>query len=282
TPLTAIESPSASSEASDEATISRTPSPERSTSSMWPRSAISPVNTRAALPLPDPRRDEQVVADPLALEVLGAYCVGDLLGALALERVAGGAPSEDERREEQTDLVDLAGVEERSGEAGAALEQDRADPGGAELVKRRDHAGGLVFAGGHDHVGAVGLQRVGGGARRRTGHDHRQQDLTGVAHQLRVERETPQGIEHDPSRLADHAGDPGGEQRVVGQSGADPDRDRVAFGAPMVGALAAGRARDPLGVPAVGGDLAIERHGGLEEDPRPAGAGALAKRLVQQ
>src|SRR6201986_2375251 len=115
TPLTEIESPSASSPANEEETIRRTPSPERSTSSIRPRSAISPVNiSRLPLPLPDARRDQQIVADALALQVLGADGVGNLLRALALQRIAGGSPSEDERGQEQPDLVDLPGVEERA------------------------------------------------------------------------------------------------------------------------------------------------------------------------
>ena len=49
------------------------------------------------------------------------------LDALALERVARGAAAEQDRREEQAHLVDLARVEERARELRAALQQDRRD-----------------------------------------------------------------------------------------------------------------------------------------------------------
>ena len=186
-------------------------------------------------------------------------------------------------RQEQPDLVDLAGVEERPGEVRAALEQDRGDAGGAELVQRRDDARGLVLAGGHDHVDAVGLQRVGGGARRGARDDDGQRDLAGVAHQLGVERQAAQRVEHDPPRLAGRR--PGIRAVSSGSS---------ASAVPMPTATASHSARqwwarsrldspgDPLGVAAVGGDLAVERHRRLEQDPGPAGAGALAKGLVEQ
>ena len=64
--------------------------------------------------------------------------VGDLLDALALERVAGAAAAEQQRRDEQPRLVDLAGVEERAGQVRAALEHERGDRllERAELVER--------------------------------------------------------------------------------------------------------------------------------------------------
>ena len=45
---------------------------------------------------------------------------------------------------------------------------------------------------------------------------------------------------------------------------------------------AAALARDPLRVAALGGDLAVEAHRGLEDDERAAGARVLAERLVLQ
>src|SRR5687767_12453781 len=105
TPLTAIESPSFSSAASGDSTARRTPSEVSRTSATLPRSWTSPVNTS---PLLQPRGDQQVVADALAVERQRAQGVLDALDALALERVAGGAPAEQDRREEEPDLVDLA------------------------------------------------------------------------------------------------------------------------------------------------------------------------------
>src|SRR5580704_13100475 len=152
TPSTAIESPSLNSPASAVAIRSVAPSASRSTAAMRPRSAISPVNklppprssatvpaarahtrTRARggvhqqqpSPLAQPRGDEQILADARAVEGERAQGLRDALDAFALERVAGGAPAEQQRREEQADLVDLAGVEEGTGEMGTALEQNR-------------------------------------------------------------------------------------------------------------------------------------------------------------
>jgi hypothetical protein len=99
---------------------------------------------------------------------------------------------------------------------------------------------------------------------------------------LGIEREAAQGVEHDAPRLARHPGDARREHRVVGQGGSHPHRDGVALGAPVVGALAARLPRDPFGVAPVGGDLAVERHRRLEQDPGAPGAGALAKGLVEQ
>src|SRR3954452_16006554 len=121
TPLTAIESPSPSSLASLDSNVSRAPSSERSTVATTPRSATSPVNIRS--PLPEPGRDQQVFLDLLAVERDRAQRVGDVLDALALERVAVLAAAEDHRREEQPHLVDLARVEERARQMRAALEQ---------------------------------------------------------------------------------------------------------------------------------------------------------------
>jgi len=98
------------------------------------------------------------------------------------------------------------------------------------LIEGRDHAGGLVLAGGDDHVGAVRLQRVGGGPRSRSGDDDRQRCGASVADELGVQRQPAQRIEHDPPGLAGDAVDASGQQRVIGQRGADADDDRVAFG----------------------------------------------------
>src|SRR5215208_7448902 len=70
-----------------------------------------PISGRS--PLPQAGADEDVVGRALALEAQGAQGVGDPLDALALQRVARRAAAEDQRRDEEPQLVDLAGVEER-------------------------------------------------------------------------------------------------------------------------------------------------------------------------
>ena len=99
---------------------------------------------------------------------------------------------------------------------------------------------------------------------------------------LRVERQARERVEHDPARLAHDTFDPRGQLGIVGERGADPDRDRIALGPPVVGEPPALLAGDPLRVAAARGDLAVERHRGLEQHPRPPGPGMLAKRLVEQ
>src|SRR3954447_2899757 len=175
TPLTATESPSRSSAASGERTLSRTPSAVWSTRWTVPRSWTSPVNM--ALPLAQARADEQILADDLAIECERAHGVGDPLHASALEWVARRPAADDERGQEQPDLVDLPGVEEGAGQVRAALEQDRRDVQGAELVERRAHPRGLVLAGGDDDLRARGLQRVGLLARGGTRDDDGERDL---------------------------------------------------------------------------------------------------------
>src|SRR5919197_829664 len=121
TPLTATESPSESSPASGETIARRTPSVVALTSATVPRSATRPVNT--ALPLPQPGRDQHVAGDLVAVERQCAQRIGDRVDALALERVACAAAAEQQRREEQAYLVDLAAVEECAGEVRPALEE---------------------------------------------------------------------------------------------------------------------------------------------------------------
>ena len=117
---------------------------------------------------------------------------------------------------------------------------------------------------------------------RGAGDDDGERELGGAADELGVERQARLGVEHDAPRLAVHAFDAGREQRVVGERGADADRDRVALGAPVVREPARRLARDPLRVAGAGRDLAVERHRRLEEHERAAGARVLAERLVEQ
>ncbi len=83
--------------------------------------------------------------DPLDVDRQRARRLRDALDALALERVARVGAAEHDRRDEQPQLVELTGVEERPGELRPTLEQDRRDAGGAQLVERRAHARRLVL-----------------------------------------------------------------------------------------------------------------------------------------
>src|SRR5439155_10193084 len=103
-------------------------------------------------PLPRPGGDQEVVVDPLALERQRSGGHRDRLDALSLERIARGASAENQRGQEQPDLVYFFDVEEGAGEMGTALQQDRADARGAELVQRRADPRRLVLTGGHDHL----------------------------------------------------------------------------------------------------------------------------------
>ena len=79
-------------------------------------------------------------------------------------------------------------------------------------------------------------------------------------HERRVERQPRRRVEDDPGRLARRRGVEvaRGEQRVVGERGADPDRDRVGLGAPAVHERPALGARDPARVAARGRGEAVE------------------------
>src|SRR5262249_26285675 len=96
TPLTATESPADSSLASADSTVSRTPSSVSSWPEIRPRSCTRPVNTRS--PLLDPRRDQEIVAHPVAGQGERPDRIGDRLNAFALERVPRRAAAEDQRR----------------------------------------------------------------------------------------------------------------------------------------------------------------------------------------
>ena len=125
-----------------------------------------------------------VVADPLDVEAERARRLGDALGALTLERVAGAGAAEHHRGDEEADLVDLAGVEERAGQARPALEQDRGDAVGAQLVERGADARGLVLPGGDDDLRPGRLERAGGQARGGPRHDDGEGHLGGAAQEL--------------------------------------------------------------------------------------------------
>src|SRR5581483_11231984 len=117
-------------------------------------------------PLLEPGGDEEIVAQGLAVDGEGVRGLGDGLYALALERRAGRSPAQYDRRHKQAQLVDLSSVEECARQARTALQENRGDPGLAELDQGGTDASGLVLAGRDDHLGSVGLERVGGRARR--------------------------------------------------------------------------------------------------------------------
>src|SRR5919201_6951451 len=103
TPLTAIESPSLSSSASEVSTSRREPAGSFSTARILPRSCTSPVNTS---PLRHPGANEHVVVHALYLARQRPPGRVDQLHALALERHARVAAAYQHRRDEQTHLVD--------------------------------------------------------------------------------------------------------------------------------------------------------------------------------
>src|SRR4051794_3360235 len=181
TPLTATLSPSDSSRAKGELIAMRTPSVVVSTEVTVPRSSTSPVNTS---PLPQAGADQQVVGDLLAVEGQRAQRLGDLLDALALQRVARLTAADQQRREEQADLVDLTGVEERARQVRATFEQDRGDPIVTQRGERAAHARRLVLARRDRDLGAGGLERLHlravGGAR----HDDGQRHLGRLSYEL--------------------------------------------------------------------------------------------------
>ena len=202
TPLTATESPSASSPASARAHAERDAVVGRVDDGVTvPRSCDEPGEH--ASPLPQPRA-RSARRPPIRSTSSASARVASAIrstpspssGSRALE------PPSDDRREEQPQLVELARVEERARELRPALEQDRGDVGGAELVERRAHARGLVLPGRDDHLGAGGLERVGLQPRGGAADDDRQRQLGRAAHELRVERQAALGVEHDAARLA--------------------------------------------------------------------------------
>src|SRR5919204_1365230 len=221
TPLTAIESPSLSSSASEVSTSRRDPAGSFSTARTLPRSRTSPVNTS---PLRHPGADEHVVMHALDLAGERANRGVDRLHALAFERHSRMAAAHEDRRDKQAHLIDLARVEERTRQVRPTLEQQRLDPPCAELRKRRAHARPLVLPWSDEHLHAGGLQGVGGRARGAPGAHEVQRHLARRAHELARRRQARLGIEHHSRRLAVHALDARREQRVVRQRGPDTHR----------------------------------------------------------
>ena len=152
-------------------------------------------------------------------------------------RASGRPAAEQQRGDEQAQLVDLAGVEERARELGAALEQQRGDPAAPELVERRAEPA-LAVAGDLDHLGAGVAQR---GDARRVGARRRRRRSSGASSierdQLRVERQPGGRVEDDPRRLARlrrrrrRARSAAGRRRARCRSRPRPRRPRRASGA---------------------------------------------------
>src|SRR4029077_4129613 len=121
-PLTATESPSASSEESSAPIRSRAPSSEASTASTRPSSLMIPVNIRPS-PFPKPGADEPVLAHLVEGRLQSAHTVGDAGGALALEDGSRLRRADQHGRDEEPQLVDLTRVEQGSGEGRSALDE---------------------------------------------------------------------------------------------------------------------------------------------------------------
>src|SRR3954447_22555143 len=221
TAFTATESPGPSSAPSGVDTRRRTPSPSSSTASTLPMPATSPVNTRS--PLLQPRADQHVVADALDGEGLGAQRGADLVHARPGHRGARAPSAGDDRGHERVVLVDLARVEERSGQARPALQQHRLDLALPEFLEARADALGVGRALHADHLDARGLELPGGGAVGAAGADDDRRDVARGAHELRGERQARRRVEHDAARLALGAWGACSELRVVGQRSADAD-----------------------------------------------------------
>ena len=156
----------------------------------------------------------------------------------------GAVAAEEQRGDEDARLVDLAGGGEGGGEGRAALQQEAGEAAAAELGERRvtRSAGSRRRRRWSRRRRRAALRRGRGSASGRW--------TTGTGRfvegrqELGVERQAGVGVEDDADRLARFA-EAGGQQGVVGEDGADADRDRVGFGAPAVHQGAALIAGDP-------------------------------------
>ena len=152
---------------------------------------------------------------------------------------ASGLPAaEHQRGDEQPQLVDLAGVEERAGERRAALDQQRGDPRGGRARRAPRASRALAVAGELDHLGAGAAQGVdprrvgaGGGEARRA--------APGRASRTSAESSgsRARGVEDHPRRLADRVRDrrrrarsAAGRRRARCRSRPRPRRPRRASG----------------------------------------------------
>ena len=216
-------------------TVSRTPSPERSRRATVPRSCDQPGEHGS--PLLHPGRDQQVLADALALERQRPDGVGDQLDALALERVAGG-PRRRARSARGT------GGSRRSRRRRGTRRRGAGRPRAGSRRSRPRRAGRApsARAPARSPRSRRSPRRRGPRARRSRSAARRARRRPSAGSGARrgraceVSGSRAERVEHDPPRLALDALDARGELRIVGQRGADPDRDGVALGAPVVGA----------------------------------------------
>src|SRR4051794_32967823 len=140
TPLTATESPWRSSAASGVSTSRRTPSPSGLTRRTSAVLSTRPVNIS---PFCETRAHEHVLVDLLHRRRQSPPGLVDQLDALAVERASCTRAAREQRREEDTRLVDLVRVHERPGEVRAALEQHRLDLERPEFLQPGSDARGL-------------------------------------------------------------------------------------------------------------------------------------------
>ena len=179
-------------------------------------------------PLLQARADQQVLGDLLALERLRSQRVGDLLDALALERVArrsgrraAAAPGTGEpRRSRRRRRTRRRGA----GRPRAAAKPGRSSPSRSSASWMR--AGSFWPVATTISAPAVSSASVGvRGAARPVTTIRR---LSGAARtSCDVQRQSRVGVEDDARRLLAHGLDAGRQLRVVGQRRADADGDGV-------------------------------------------------------
>ncbi|GEJ56174.1 hypothetical protein AMYX_09150 [Anaeromyxobacter diazotrophicus] len=158
--------------------------------------------------------------------------------------------------------------EERRVELGAALDQEVGEAEGPEprqqVVEIHPAAAAGAMQHGHPRpVPALPAAGEGGDQGRRLGGDRE--------HPQRGRQAEP-GVEHHPHRIVTASSrQPRVEDGIVLPGGAGAHQHRVDLVAQPVHLAPRRLSRHPARVAAGGGDLAVERDGGLEGDERPAG-----------
>ncbi len=184
------------------------------------------------------------------------------------------------RRAKQRRLIHQIGGDEGRRNRRPALHHQ---PGDAAVGERLQHGRQIetaVLRLDAKHLDALGLQNVLGDRRRARSREHPDRHLARGADDRGRQRNAKPGVENDPHRRArEHARQPAGQVRVVGEHRADADQNGVSLRAHLVhplprrlpgdaDRLAAGEARL-----AVGGDGKLQQHlrPGLAHPPRMAG-----------
>ena len=182
-------------------------------------------------PLLEPGRDQHVVAE------VSTWSTGGLARRALCRSCDSAGPRARIGATKMRASSICVGFREGGGEGAAALEEEAGDAaaaelgeGGAAMVRRR--RGSRRPRRAARRRGRVGVGRG----------DDEDRRLVEGARGAGSRAAGGPAVEDDAERLAGVAGVAGGEQRVVGEDGADADRDRVGFGAPAVDQLAA-RAR---------------------------------------